>query len=451
MALLSAISSFMLPTGSLAADATADENDATRFRETFGLQADLAFVRTTLDDTRYSSEAYGVPLTSAEVSELFRRARIETSIGDALDVARSQPGFAGVYLDQQRGGRPIFMFTSVDPTITSRLAALLPEGANVEIRDATYTEAELMELKAQVESQFADWQADGVVILAVGIDVRANRLQIGVADHGPETEARLQSRYGNGVAVLETKVAHSDVCDGTNDCRPIKGAIAVNPTGAAPGRCTAGFVVERTDNAALAILTAGHCVEVWGGFDQAWQHNSQGFGRALYETWEPGGSSDADVGLITIQSPEVALMTNKNQIRRTNGSVANVSAYISGHPLQGGQACRVGTTSGHDCGSVRISDVGHWSVVAGWHWMWVSHTVEVDFDSAAGDSGGPVFRYPGGGTCCSPVWALGTHVHSLDPEDNTGWFSPITRGVGDYNDIPSPVNYTYRLCLTAAC
>jgi hypothetical protein len=191
-------------------------------------------------------------------------------------------------------------------------------------------------------------------------------------------------------------------------------------------------------------------MQVHGGFDQAWQHNAQGFGRALYETWEPGGTGDADVGLISIQSPDVALMTSKNQMRRTNGSVANVTSYTV-NPVQGGQACRVGANSGHDCGIITASDVSHVSAAAGWASMTVLHTVEVNFDSLGGDSGGSVFYYPGGGTCCTPVRALGVHVHSLDPEDSTGWFSPISTGRSDYDAIPSPVNYTYDICLGAAC
>jgi hypothetical protein len=83
-------------------------------------------------------------------------------------------------------------------------------------------------------------------------------------------------------------------------------------------------------------------------------------------------------------------------------------------------------------------DVGHWSDVPGLSSMWVSHTAEVDFDSAGGDSGGPVFRYPGGGTCRSPVHALGTHVHSLDPEDETGWYSPIYWGVQEPSPCTAP-------------
>ncbi len=344
----------------------------------------------------------------------------------------------------------MFLFTVLNPAFAPALASRLPEGADLQIEQARRTESELAEFKSRVETDVEGWSNDGIQVVRVAIWTSQNTLRIGVTGLTADAEAKLKQRYGADIVVFETEVAHSDVCDASDNCRPMKGGIAINHTGGQPGECTSGFVVERTDNASLAILTAGHCIEVLGGFDQAWQHNSQGFGRALYETWEPGGTGDADVGLITIQSPDVALMTNKNQMRRTNGSVANVTSYTV-NPVQGGQACRVGHASGHDCGQIRFSDVGHWSDVAGWSSMWASHTVEVDFDSAGGDSGGSVFYYPGGGTCCTPVRALGTHVHSLAPADNTGWFSSIWMGRTDYDAIPSPVNYAYDICLSASC
>ncbi len=141
-------------------------------------------------------------------------------------------------------------------------------------------------------------------------------------------------------------------------------------------------------------------------------------------------------------------MTVKNQMRRTNGSVASVTGHLV--LPEGGQACRVGINGGHDCGVITDPDVGNESVVPGLATMWVTHTAEVNFDSLGGDSGGPVFRYPGGGTCCSPVYALGTHVHSLDLPNELSWYSPIYWGVQDYDALPGP-SYTYGLCLNSAC
>jgi hypothetical protein len=81
--------------------------------------------------------------------------------------------------------------------------------------------------------------------------------------------------------------------------------------------------------------------------------------------------------------------------------------------------------------------------------MTVLKTMEVDFDSTGGDSGGPLFyTVPGGGT--TNRIALGTHVHS-DPDGTPnahGWYSPIDTGRDTYNAL---WGYSYTMCFTSAC
>jgi len=425
--------------------------DAVRFRAEYGLASGVEFVRETLRDTaRYSAEPYGVPLSGAEIGELLRRGEVQNAMDSALEIARSRPDFAGAYLDQLNRGRPVFLFTSDAKDFVPALASRLPSGADPQVAVVERTEQVLVDLKARVEGDLTELWELGVRVAHVGVDVPDNTVEVGLLDLGADSVAAVKQRYGEHVEVVAGTIGQADVCDASNNCRPIKGGISINPTGIAPEQCTSGFVVKRTDTSTLAILTAGHCIEYWGGYDVAWQHNSQGFGRALYETWKPGGTGAADVGLITIQSPDVALMTNKNHMRRTNGSLASVTNVAS--PVAGGSVCRVGLRSGHDCGTIIVPNEGNWSETPDGRKMWVSNTTRVSFDSSGGDSGGPVFFYPGGGTCCTPVTALGTHVHSK-PDGTTGaygWFSPYFTGRNDYAAM-FPAGHTYNICLTASC
>lgn len=424
--------------------------EAVRFRSGFGLRADVAFVRETILDTlSYSTEPYGIPLSAAEIAEMLRRGAIQNAMDAALDVARTRPDFAGAYLDQQRRGRPVFLFTSDRSSLLPELEQALPGGSDPQVGVAARTELELLALKDRIVGDLPELWSDGIRVAQVGVDIEQNTVFAGVINFSDAALGQIKDRYGEYVVVTTGQVVESDVCEASNNCRPIKGGISMNPTGNPVPQCTSGFVVKRTDTATLAILTAGHCIQVNGGRDQAWQHNAQGFGRALYETWVPGGSGTADVGLITIQSPDVAIMTNKNQMRRTNGSVANVTSVAS--PVQNGQACRVGLTSGHDCGMITVVTQSNLSEVNGWQDMTVTETTRVNFDSSGGDSGGPVFFYPGGGTCCTPVTALGTHVHSEpDATGDEGWFSSYSRGRSAYAAL-FPGGQTYNLCLTASC
>ena len=293
------VASAGIPPSTVAPSPGSPEWDAIRFRTTFGLPADLDFVRATLSDVaNYSSEAYGVPLADDEVTELLRRASIEDALPLAIDIAREAGGFAGVYLDQPRGGRPIFMTTRPTEELRVALASALPVGANVELVAATRTEADLAKLKESIEADRPSWLSSGVHIVRVGIRPSLNTVRIGVLTSDESAAPSIHARYGDDVVVHETQIAHADACVAANNCRPMKGGIAINPTGGPAAVCTSGFVVRRTDTSALAMLTAGHCIQKWGGFDQAWQHNADGFGRALYETFEVGGSGWADVGLI---------------------------------------------------------------------------------------------------------------------------------------------------------
>jgi hypothetical protein len=104
----------VLPTVSpSSSDATPSELDAIRFRETFGFESSLAFVRTAAaEPSRYSDLAYGVPLDATEVAELARRAAIQAAIHPMVEQVAAGEAFAGMYLDQHAGGAPVFMFTA---------------------------------------------------------------------------------------------------------------------------------------------------------------------------------------------------------------------------------------------------------------------------------------------------------------------------------------------------
>jgi hypothetical protein len=409
-----------------------------------------------LDAANFTSEPYGIPLSDAELSEMFRRARIQASLDDAIERARAFDSFAGVYLDQHNGGRPVFMFAGSLPSIEADLEAMLPSESDVQVVSARWTERELAAQREAVASDVSELAELGIRITLIGAPPRTNALEIGVDGLTSKAESELRARYGDEIAIVEASPAHADACtNGSNDCRPMKGGLAINKyQSTAVGQCTSGFLVERTDTEELHLLTAGHCLEKHTPvYDSAWEHNDIGFGRARYETFQAGGAGPADAGLITINAADLAQITAKNRMRRNNTS-AEASVTVWQTPVDGGQACRVGVTSGHDCGVVTDPEQSNPSVVTGLQTMTVTKTARVNFDSDSGDSGGPVFYYPGGGTCCSPVTALGIHTHSEEEPiagvPDEGWFSTIQWSIIAYNDLPAPT-YTFRMCLSASC
>ena len=378
-----------------------------------------------------------------------RRTEVQEAVVRMVPQARMLPGYAGVYLDQLASGQPVFLFTGATAQAAAdEIGGLLPAGTAFRVQIAKTTESELIEHKQMIEADLSLLWASGIDIVRVAVKTSQNRLRVGVRNLTETERQELLASYGSDLDVFEDGVAVSDECPATNDCRPIKGGISINHLGGSAGECTAGFIVRGSDGS-LYMLTAGHCIQVKGGYDAVWQHDSDSFGRARRETWQPGGTGAADVGLITIFSAEQVLMTSKNMMRRTNNSVVSVIyTRIMGPALEGHQACRVGRTSGHDCGVVSEWLVGRASKVAGYAQMWVTHSTTVNFDSLGGDSGGPVFYYDNGGTTGSVV-ALGTHVHSEEGSGaNEGWFSGFFTGSNYYESL---WGISYEPCETAAC
>jgi Trypsin len=231
----------------------------------------------------------------------------------------------------------------------------------------------------------------------------------------------------------------------------MKGGLEINPTATYGGNpwCTAGYVVRDT-NGYYKILTAGHCIQYHGGYDQPWYHHADGYGHGRYETFGIGVSRTADVGLTTIADSEIP--TIKNQIYTGNGNVRNITGtrnlweYPEGAPVQ-----RYGTNSGWDSGTIVIRGVSRPSCVDGYGCMTVTQSVEVSFDSKGGDSGGPVYAVaPSGGI---NRIALGTHVHS-DPDTETdahGWYSPQDVGRALYDAITSGAPYEICSGILSPC
>lgn len=208
-------------------------------------------------------------------------------------------------------------------------------------------------------------------------------------------------------------------------------------------------------------MTAGHCIDVYGGVNFIWDHDGSpnAFGRARYDTWKRTGSGTADVGLVYLFTAEFP--TTKNQIHTGPGRL-NAVQYSTPTFYQsvGYQVCRYGEHSNEPgklaCGTITRVDVAKPSSVPGFGSMMVDPTIEVSFDSIGGDSGGPMFAYLSGGPFSTgPVAAYGTHVHSddhtIDPTPH-GWYTPIDVGRAAYPNAPgNTTHYGYTVCITPSC
>lgn len=423
---------------------TPDQLRAAEFRESFGLPADATSVRIASSGDGYSSEEYGVPLSVNELKELERRAILQAQKGPAIDFAMGKPGFAGVYTDQRKAGEFAFRFTGDPSTYESEIRARLPREAAFRLERVDNSLAELTDLKEAIVSRWDELRADGVRVTRTSVDVTGNQVVVGVYEMTASKIEQLHERFGSTISVVDSALAVADACNSVHDCRPIKGGLHIESSYDG-GDCTSGFVSKRSDTGGLVIVTAGHCIEVHEtSINTVWRHNADGFGHSKYETWFD--DSLADVGLISIVSDETP--TYKNEVYVGAGNVRKIVSWSQqSWQSEGDQVFRFGLASGYDGGLIVDADVANESCV-GSDCRTITRTVEVDFDSTSGDSGGPIIGIAASGGVNRI--ALGTHVHS-DPDtwaDPHGWYSPIDQGVSAYLGV---AGHNYSVCTSSSC
>lgn len=417
-----------------------DLDDAMRYRESMGLPSNRAYVeRAASDIEHFSTDLVGIPLTESESEEMLRRARVEYALGDVGVRYRDDPAYAGIYMDQKAGGIGYVLFTGDAEAKRAEVAAAMPFDVPFEMQSVRRSMRDLLALQAAIEKDRPSLTIE-IGLVSTGVSDLDNAVVIGVEHPTDAIEAALMARYGEGLQFRPDSVSFADACTSDHNCRnPIKGGLEINPHLGDIGtthRCTSGFVVLDT-NGYYKIMTAGHCVDYWGGYDQTWYHNDDLFGHGRYDTFVNGAELPADVGLTTIQNSEIP--SPNNQIYTGNGNVRNITGVRDwdGWPIDGAVQ-RYGTNSGWDSGTLKLRRVVRESrieLTGPDLVMLVTQANEISFDSKGGDSGGPVYALaPSGGT---NRLALGVHVHSGDDSDpnSRSWYSPQDVARQLYDDI----------------
>jgi hypothetical protein len=419
---------------------------ATTFRETFGFPAHRSLVEQAESDANYSSELYGVPLSAAEIVEMQRRIGVERAAQPAVDFASKRSDWAGWYIDQRDKGIPVFMFASGDGDLVAGIADLMP-GTRFRVESADRTWEELLETQRRIDQATDRLVASGIDLTMTGIDVRANRVDVGIDGLTADDKVILTKEFGEGLSFRDEAPAVSDACTGstgTLNCRPIKGGLRMNNSVGGNG-CTSGFNVRRSANGAqLAVLTAGHCI-AGHPVNTDWNHNGSRFGESKYHTWGP--ESPADVGIIGIDPDELPTNANRLWLYSASTCCGYDVTYQTPDVYQTAsvQACAYGSYSNNArCGVIGPDvNVRHrspaWGVI-----NYITGTNEYSIDMILGDSGGPIYQILSG----TARAALGTHVHSTDGSSGYGWYSPFGRGKSEY---AAQTTDSYVLCVTPSC
>jgi len=177
-----------------------DLEEAIRFRETFGLRADVFWIRKVAADPESRGRVeFGVLLTPDEFADMNRR----NSIGvDAIKRMVSDYGlahpedWAELFTDQQRGGILVAQFSAnVDEHRDALLGKLGPD-APLEIREVEWSYADLR-ARADTLRGTEDWFLTiPAVLTAWGVDVATNRVVINISTVNPDAAELIEEHFG---------------------------------------------------------------------------------------------------------------------------------------------------------------------------------------------------------------------------------------------------------------
>lgn len=189
-------------TGAPRIEPTAQEmTSALRFRTTFGLRSDETWIRAVFSDPASDDgQTFGVPLLPAEVTRVTAAQGAADATSDLVAAygAAVPDDWAGMFVDQQAGGTVVARFKGNLAEHRSALMAILPAGANVEVRSATWTDAELKGFIDLVEQE-GDWfPTIGTELFTVEIGGLDNLGAIDVRFDGPKAAAgAIEAHFGN--------------------------------------------------------------------------------------------------------------------------------------------------------------------------------------------------------------------------------------------------------------
>jgi hypothetical protein len=341
----------------------------------------------------------------------------QASSPDQLAVARVVQGFGGFFLDKD--GVPTVYMT--DP----RQRAVAERALAGTMRDLGFAPAQLRVLKGDFEyAQLDSWFTRALPALMAhpgavfaDLDEGSNRLRIGVATAAAEASASAElarlSIPSSAVIVQRAEPIHL-AATLRNRVRPVRAGLQINFTNFL---CTLGFNAIRSG--VNSFLTASHCTITQGGVQGTVYHQPLASGttnRIGVEVADPnyftGGGcpagrkcrfSDASRARYNAGVPfdlgGIARTTSRGNL---SGSITinaanpffNITAERA-NPVQGSQANKIGRTTGWTFG--RITNTCVTVNVSGSNITQLCQSL-VSAGVGAGDSGSPVFAWPGSGS-----------------------------------------------------
>jgi hypothetical protein len=387
--------------------------EAVRFRQTFGLDAREAVVEELARSTA-PSEVFGVPLTIAEEAVMQRRGEIQSQLGALRTYAnRHRDVWGGTWLSYPAGGdmqHALMVNVAVtdgEDAHRTKVAPLVPEGADLEVHRVQWTQDFLDSLHREIAEGSAFFDSLGTIWHAADTRVADNVVEIVLSHVTPAIDEAVRSRFGPMVRVREGGPVVADACTRSNCGPPWRAGLRMTREGPGNG-CTSGFLVRHYAGVwNYAIWTAGHCG------NGTWHMGLEAgptIGATASNYFVNG--SDADVQVITLPSASSADDDYLEGTPGCNPCTQRDLAYRQSRDGDetGGQVRNNGYVSGTTVPGVIQST----NVTFPYMGVTLYRQRRATYSRMNGDSGGPVVALNGPST-----WnmAAGSHTHFQDVGD----------------------------------
>ncbi|MED7923868.1 hypothetical protein SMD20_06480 [Nonomuraea sp. LP-02] len=317
-----------------------------------------------------------VPGGFAGWAELFaEQARLNAAADRVLDSAENAEGYAGMIVAPENHEVRVYWHGEVPPDVRSALE----EGrlrAPVRVLPAAYSQARLL-------AEAAEWTESGQVTgAAPAPDGSGVRLSVAAEDVTPG--ALLRPSGASAPITVEGGEEMSPAWDRRDDV-PSYYAGGRTRNAASGAGCTSGFAVY-DKNGSPGFLTAAHCGKLWDTF-----YDGGGTG-------DPANRMGQYSWYVTKRDAAIVLAdATANAFNGSPSSASNAQVVALWKAHVGNFVCNSGASLGQVC-LIRVTEVG-WSGTYT-NGQQVKHMVRAKHVSggcavAAGDSGGPIFSYPG--------------------------------------------------------
>jgi hypothetical protein len=170
----------------------------------WGLRSDLEWVVAVANSPDVTYD-FGFPLMPFERDELLRRPQRDRDVADAIGAyGPDHPDeWAGLWVDQSRGGVVVAQFTQNLPAHEASIRRLLRPDATFEIRQVRWSLQQLSETAARIGEGQARFSTIPAVLVGWGADIRANRVSLDISSTRTDATAQIARLFDVEAEMLD--------------------------------------------------------------------------------------------------------------------------------------------------------------------------------------------------------------------------------------------------------